>query len=632
MNARRLLVTGVLALGGVVALAGIDLWRIANDLSSGRQVVADLDLESLQGSDVAALGRDANRRIQAADDLAHHSRWIGALSHLPYLGGQVAGLRDITQSVATVGDTAEAVAVRTQASLELAGTGPGRIALLDTLQGGVEELRAVLDETDIANAESVGFPLSAVANDLREEIADKQDELAVGARRLAAAHDLLAGPGLYLVLAANNAEMTGGTGMPLSAGGLRIADGEFHLTRFVATGDHFVGFNRVDLPDDLGNLYGPMGIGGDFRGTTATPNFPVAGRILSDMAAIGFVPVKGVFVIDAITLARLVRITGPVTVDGRSYDSRQLLEAVLHGNYQDLGTDDTRYERRELQARMASAAFDALQTRDIDVTALIAGLAAMAQGRHLLAWSPDPDLQELWEATGAAGVIPPDGLIISVENYDGNKRDYFIRPVIDVSTVALENGDVRVTMDVQVYNPPLPDEPPYVSGIERDTHYVFLDAHLPEVATDIEMETGEEVVQGRDGVSLVARSIYPIREDETVHSWVRFTLPADATDVTIIPSARVRPTRYLINGELFRDFVPTEIALAPPVDRTPSGLDRTLVLFAGLLLLTGSGLEARRAWSNRRGRRPAAVLAPPRTTIALSAATVIVAVAAAFLL
>ena len=113
----------------------------------------------------------------------------------------------------------------------------------------------------------------------------------------------------------------------------------------------------VTLPGELAKIYGPTGVGIDFRSATRSPNLPTMGPVTAAMVeqldpkALGVDAVDGVIVVDPLTLKAVLELTGPVEVQGRQIDASNVLPAVLHDNYTQFDSPEDRPERRLVPRR-----------------------------------------------------------------------------------------------------------------------------------------------------------------------------------------------------------------------------------------------------------------------------------------
>ena len=277
------------------------------------------------------------------------------------VGDQIDGVRDLTARLGEIADVADDALVDIEVALDATGDAGGKVALTTAALDAVAAIReevaggAAVDRSDLAG------PLRSAAARLDDRLAEADVDLAELQGRLATARDLLVGPTDVLVLAANNAEVRAGMGMHLSAGIVTIENGEFESTEFFAT-DKLLALteDRAAVPDELARMYRRIwDFGREWRTTSTSPNFPVVGSILADLAArtpIGEVDL--VLSIDAPALAELLDATGPVTVEDRTITSGNAVDVLLRDNYLELGDPSQTEERRELQSDVALAIFD----------------------------------------------------------------------------------------------------------------------------------------------------------------------------------------------------------------------------------------------------------------------------------
>ena len=118
---------------------------------------------------------------------------------------------------------------------------------------------------------------------------------------------------------------------------------------------------------------------------------------------------------------------------GETYTAENAAQLVLNEAYIQFDTLDQRAERISLQSQLANALFDNIQTRSVDLLGVIQALDTAAKGRHLMAWSPDADLEDLFTSFGASGAVTPVGTLVSFQNVAANKLDWFLEPSVDVA-------------------------------------------------------------------------------------------------------------------------------------------------------------------------------------------------------
>ncbi len=129
--------------------------------------------------------------------------------------------------------------------------------------------------------------------------------------------DLLQGPGRYLVLGVNNAEMRAGAGTLSSVGELETANGHMRL-------DEMRPIAHVPVPDDAVPLSGApaarwdrLGPDRGCRNLLVSPRFEVsASRAAQIWEAAGNRPVDGVLLLDPLAPEAILGATGPVEATG----------------------------------------------------------------------------------------------------------------------------------------------------------------------------------------------------------------------------------------------------------------------------------------------------------------------------
>lgn len=547
----------------------VDLLRIQHDLESGADALGNLDLTTVDAEGgIGVVVGDAADQIRAADSRARSSPVLEALSVVPGMSGQIDALRSLTGVAAGLGEVADGAAGALQAQLDRSGGGPEtRLALLDTTLAQIDVLDEHLDQLVVRADGWLLPPLADARSELVSELDDARTEIDDGHRTVAALREFLAGPGDYLVLAANNAEMRAGGGMVLSAGTIHVEGGEVEPGDFVPTSDLHLGYtNGIPVSEELDRLYGDLGIGYEWRSVTSSPNFPAVGPVFSDLSeASGLGEVDGVIMVDAIALSALLAATGPVEFEGETYTVDTVAAQILNENYKRFTArgGEEREERTDLQGRLALAIFDSLNQRDVSIPTLAGGLAKVAKGRHLVGWAKDPELQAVFGDLEADGALQPDGLMVTVQNIGGSKLDWYIQPSVGLDVQRVADGTQRVTIDVSVPNPERGETSRVIEGgteyVEPGDHRALLGVYLPQAAYDVASPTRGFTRAGVDGPMKAAIMRYEVPYDETDVTRIEFSLPPGADRLTLLPSARVFPVEFTLDGKTYTDAENTEI-------------------------------------------------------------------------
>lgn len=553
-----------------------DVLSIKRDLEAGRAALDDLTLEAAATKGLTGLADEAAGHLQRAADRAHASLPLRALSLLPGVDAQVRGVRRMADATASLGRAGAAAATRLDAQLAEAGSSPGRVALVDAALEELDRLEATLAGIDLGHPRGLLPPLRDAHEELVASIRDAQDKLDDGRALIEPVREVLVGPTTFLLLAANNAEMAGGGGLALSAGGLVLRDGEIDLGDVARAGDLRLE-RSVDVPAELRAIYRPTGVGIDMRSTTRSPDLTATGPIARDIMAVHGISIDGVIVVDAVALRELMAVTGPVEVDGTEITVDNVLAEVLHENYKEF-EGQNRYERVAYQGDIAKAVFDAVTTREVSAMDLASALLESSKGRHLVIWSDDEAQQAVWEELGVAGSLHPQGLMVSFQNYGADKMDWYLRPEAELDVGLLPSGDYRAELRMRVEVPPLEElegASPYILGPTPEAHGIFLTVHLPEAATRITTpDPGGFRTQGVEGPMQVRTFLADVPLGTTFERTVRFTLPRSVTGMVLLPSARLEPMPLTVDGAItVDDDVPQVISwlAVPPTEADGTG-------------------------------------------------------------
>jgi hypothetical protein len=561
----------VVVLGAWLIAGSVQLLRAADEARAGRDLLEEArdtlePRDFLEGS-ADPLLRAAEGRFAAA---RHGSESVLTfpLRALPVAGRQV-------RSLETLAGAAEQLLVSGGAALDEVGDAldegwadsARRPAVLRDVAATLGRARTDLDEIDLGPSEALVGPLAAARNTLEQELDSVRDLLDRAGTTSTGLSRILSGR-RYLLLAANNAEMQAGWGMPLSAGLLTIEDGEFAVDEMVPTSELRLP-ESVELPRELAGPWGWLNPGREWRNVAVTPRFDVAGPHVARMwEAAGGQPVDGVLAVDPEALAELLRATGPIEVDGRRIGADDVVEYLLHGQYEGLGPDDQE-DRRDRLSAVTRAALGSLDD-DLDAITLAEGLIEAVGGRHLLAWSPRPGDQQAWEAAGADGSLQPDSLLVSLVNRGANKLDWFVE--VDASLEVGQTADGRILdLAVEVTNSG-PTEASYVAGpqpatgaVEPGDYVGILTVHAPRDSRLLARDGGAPSVAGRQGpVELFSAALLRLPAGSSQRVVFRLALPDDLAEVTIEPDGRVHPVRWRVGEVSWADGRSRTLALAPP--------------------------------------------------------------------
>lgn len=564
-----MVVVATFVLFGAFYLLIRDVDRIKHDLSTGQNALSGLQLTQLDSrqSIENTLGK-ADRNLRDGANLTRHSVWLKLLSPLPKVGAQIRAARVLSGSAARVGDIAYQAALQARTQLDAPRSGPAaRLHLIDELRSDMASVNQQLAHVSTNTEGHLTTSLAKAKTKLIAKLAQAKTQLDDGITLTGTLRTMLAGPKTYLVLAGNNAEMRSG-GITTAAGLIHFQGGDLTTSPFISSFDLFLPDNKaVPLPPDINQLYGWMFPGQEWRTTDTSPNWPEVAKLYSQMSANSpFGPVDGVLFVDVVTLRSVLSVIGPVTVDGFKYNANNVLPQVLFNNYLLYPTPETSTARRDVQSDVARAAFTALRGGGFSIPDLAQQLEQDAKGRHLLAWSANPAEEAMWTKLGADGSLGANDLMVSVQNVSASKLDFFIRPIVTMGIQQFSDHQ-RVDMYVTVTNPRRPVTSAYIEGgtaccVLPGDQRVYLLFYLPRSAYNIASYNPPFTTAGVDGPMSVVGMIYIVPYSETVQIHISFYLPPSQTSVTVLPSSRVTPEEYFVNGGFhITDTVPHKLPI-----------------------------------------------------------------------
>ncbi|HEX6476109.1 MAG TPA: DUF4012 domain-containing protein [Acidimicrobiales bacterium] len=541
---------GVLALGILVWLGfvALSLVRAVQDAHSA-QSAADAARSQLTNTGAGVLStqstatlQQANRRFAALDsDLS--SPALTPLTVVPWVGTQVRSARAVASSADKV--SATGVVALNQANAALAqehGPGPGRIVILRQLATIADTARASLAGLDTGPSSGLVGTLATRHSQLVSDISKAQVGLTKSAAASRAAADMLATPGQYLLVAANNAEMRNGQGIVLQAGLLTTNNGTTHLVNMQSVGDLPVSPPGATVPADVEALWSKTTPSLFWQSLGVTPQFNVTGPIAAQLwgsSATGHV--DGAILVDVEGLQQLMTATGPVDVNGTTVTPDNVVPLLMNGQYQGLTsgvTDQT--NRRELLGSLSRSTFQALESGGANLKTLATGLARAANGRHIIVWTAAPNVQGEWQTAGAAGQMESNDVLAGLVNFAGNKLDWFLK-VSNTLQVQPGAGYTDVTITMHLSNQTPNGQPSYVAGVGSPNEYSAVAAvSLPASATGATLNglTKPEIA-GREGPNYLLGQTINVPQGKSTDVTVRFRLPGQHGQVRVVPSARV---------------------------------------------------------------------------------------------
>lgn len=264
-------------------------------------------------------------------------------------------------------------------------------------------------------------------------------------------------PRNYLMIFQNNAESRGTGGNPAAFTLVNVDNGLIELTEQASSQD----FNNnrpspiIPLDDETEALYN--GIVGTFvQNISLTPDFPTTARLAEAHWQESFGdPLDGVLSFDPIGLARLIQVTGPITLETGDLltpeNAVQLLLNEVYFRYPDPSVQDAFF------AAAAASVFDAVTSGQADTLELIEAIGETIDNGNLMYWTDREDEIALLDGTRINGVLPDDNaettlIGVYINDDTGSKMDFYLESDVGVTTERCGADGFAATVSVTLNN------------------------------------------------------------------------------------------------------------------------------------------------------------------------------------
>jgi Protein of unknown function (DUF4012) len=531
-----------------------------------RQLTAISGPESLKtvlNGDRTALRSAQDHLSRARKDVG--SGWLTPAAMLPVIGRQVVSVRAMTGTASQIVDEAN----RASESLTPAARATmTRLELVRAVRKDVASLADVVDRADLGPSTRLLAPLARARADLAAQVVKLREPLDRTNRAMPGLEQMLTGPTRLLLVAANNAQMGAGSGLPLAVATLDIQDGRMTVGAFAWSTYLNVPPGSVTLSPELASLWSFATPQDSINRAMVSPRFPQTAALLADQyRAATQVSSDGVLMIDIVGLQKIVAAQG-ARRNPAALSADRIIPELMHDQY--LVDDPTQpYDHREREVRLAGVASSAISEildERADTSSLVRALMDAFAGRHVMLWSNKPGQQASFEALGADGALTPDSLAVSLQNEASNKLDWFVRMKSVISSEPAPDGR-RVSVTVSISDQVPDGEPHYVAGptqprIAYGDYVGYLTLHVPNTATDLRIiGSSPVIVSGRDGPTSVIGRLVVVPRNTSASVTFTFTLPSSQSGFRVEPSARYPPIEWTAGGTTWLDERQRWIAL-----------------------------------------------------------------------
>jgi hypothetical protein len=466
----------LLLLLAMASLAGRNAVLAAQELEQARTGLQEARAAELDIATASAALQNAELLLVSAEDRLS-SPSVSMVAAVPVVGRTL----DAERAVVRAANSAFAgVRIALDAAPELRTPEGVNVQALSDLGA---RLRPAADRASRDLDRLRNIPLGLTPQPVRVAVSDTVTTLVPvvaglrsGADGAHLASSLLGGDGPRRVLVAlqNNAELRGTGGYVSTFATGRLDGGRLQLDPFrdiVDVSDRPAQARRVPAPPEYVEDFGPFLADTTlWREWTMSPDVPDAASVSAEVAAVLLNERPDVVVLlDVPALAAIVGLVGRDVAlpGGATVTPDQLAQALFVDTYASAGADEVEQVRRrsDLQAA-AGATVTQLLTDEANPVTAAQELARLARGRHVAVWSTHESEQRQLELLGIAGSADPQGddlALISINNLNANKLDYYVdRAVAVEATVGTNSAEVvqRVVLD----NRAPADLVPYVAG------------------------------------------------------------------------------------------------------------------------------------------------------------------------
>ncbi|MEX1254307.1 MAG: DUF4012 domain-containing protein [Dehalococcoidia bacterium] len=378
---------------------------------------------------------------------------VRAGAHLPLVGASfeaTTGLLELGEEGAGMGHDAVAVGqTYRQSRDEREGAlTEGVDELLEEIEPSMSAIRERLHRMKARRNELTGAPLpppfaSAVA-EMDDDLA-RLDELVTTYENLSAfVPEFLGfhGRRTYLLLAQNNAELMPTGGLISVYGVVTIDDGRIVDKRFedaVSYGGRWL--DRTDAyvePPEPLRRHLLREMSWNLAVSNWSPDYPTAAREAERFYRLaGGEPVDGVIAFNVRTIEELLRVTGPITVEGITVSANNAIDVIEEHTR---SADDATTDRKAFVGVLADELLSRLTHASSEQwTPLVEAMARLRDERQVLIFSHDARTQESAARLGLDGAL------------DGGEGDYFMLVDASVNSTKLNIAlSERIDMAVQI--------------------------------------------------------------------------------------------------------------------------------------------------------------------------------------
>jgi hypothetical protein len=221
----------------------------------------------------------------------------------------------------------------------------------------------------------------------------------------------------------------------------------------------------VKLPGEFSNTYGSDPA--IWMNSNMSPHFPYGARIWLGLWEKQFSDrLDGVITLDPIVLSHIMKVTGPMTVEGGRIDSQNIVDQTLSQAYFRFEHDNL--ARKEFLVEIISGVAERLFSPGVDYRKLMWALTKPIIENRILFYSAEPKVQSFVKHSAISGVLTSQSnneYRLVIQNTAGNKMDFYLDRELSIASKSC--GTNKVThVSFRVINSVTKQQylPAYVKG------------------------------------------------------------------------------------------------------------------------------------------------------------------------
>ncbi|HEX7167983.1 MAG TPA: DUF4012 domain-containing protein [Acidimicrobiales bacterium] len=427
----------------------------------------------------------ANRRLEEADASFRaaarsiDSWWVRPAWALPVVGQHLRSLRSVAQAGQDL--SASGSKVSTAASVEGLRIEEGQVPV-DRIAAVTPAVGDAVDALERAITKLRGADSPWLLPMFDRRVAAETDRLDDALGTATRTHQALqvlpsllgAGePRRYFLLVQTPAELRGTGGFMGNFGEITAVNGKLELVRFGRTRELNAAGDptqkRISGPPDYVARYERFEPATTWQNVTMSPDFPTVARVVGELyPQSGGTTVDGVLALDPAGLAALLRVTGPVRVQGwpEPLSAKNAEKILLHDQYVEYASSGDRVDFLGDAARSVWQRLTSGSLPQLDRVARSLG-PAVAQKRIMFA-SLRPGEAGVLESLGVAGEmadVDGDFLAVVAQNASASKIDWFLRRSVQYEVEVDDRGALTATATIALRNEAPPSGlPPVIIG------------------------------------------------------------------------------------------------------------------------------------------------------------------------